>query len=104
MLMRITVRTCCFLMIALFGLAPMPIQFVALAQSDYTGAISGLVKEVPSDEKIAGATVTFVNEDTGLKRATLTDKSGKYYIAGLPPGDYSLSASKQGYEPDPNST
>jgi hypothetical protein len=45
------------------------------------------------------------NEETGLKRSTLTDASGRYFISGLPPGYYTIAATPPaGYESGPDSS
>src|SRR3984957_2457139 len=52
----------------------------------------------PSDAVIPGAQVTIVNQGTGLKRATLTDMTGQYHLAGLPIGNYALRTEKEGFQ------
>jgi hypothetical protein len=52
----------------------------------------------PSGAVIAGATVTLLNQSTGLKRDSSTDSTGQYHIAGLPIGNYSLHIQKEGFQ------
>jgi hypothetical protein len=52
----------------------------------------------PSGAVIPGAQVTIVNQSTGLKRATLTDMTGRYRLAGLQPGNYALRTEKEGFQ------
>src|SRR5262245_23615012 len=49
----------------------------------------------PSGAVIPGSQVTIVNQNTGLKRATLTDMTGQYHLAGLPTGRYTLRTEKE---------
>src|SRR5689334_18018326 len=49
----------------------------------------------PSGAVIPGAQVTIVNQSTGLKRATRTDMTGQYQLAGLQTGNYSLRTEKE---------
>lgn len=52
----------------------------------------------PSGAVIPGAQVTIINQGTGLKRATLTDMTGQYHLAGLPIGNYALRTEKEGFQ------
>jgi thermitase len=57
-----------------------------------SGSITGSVTDAQDGSPIVGAAVS-----DGTKTAT-TDASGEYTIAGVPPGDYEVTASKEGYE------
>jgi len=54
--------------------------------SDTTGAV------------IPGAVVTAVNAATGLRRSATASAEGDYQIGGLPAGDYTVEAEKQGFQ------
>jgi len=54
--------------------------------SDTTGAV------------IPGTAVTAVNTGTGLKRSVTANAEGEYQIGGLPAGDYTVEAEKQGFQ------
>jgi hypothetical protein len=54
--------------------------------SDTTGAV------------IAEASVTVLNAATGLKRSVTANAVGEYQIGGLPAGDYTVNAEKQGFQ------
>lgn len=56
------------------------------------GSIAGSVTDAADGSPIVGAAVT-----DGTRIAT-TDASGKYTIADVPPGNYEVTASKEGYE------
>jgi hypothetical protein len=52
----------------------------------------------PSGAVITGAQVAILNQSTGLKRDSFTDSTGQYHIAGLPMGNYSVRAQKEGFQ------
>ena len=54
--------------------------------SDTTGAV------------ISEASVTALNTATGLKRSVTANAVGEYQIGGLPAGDYTVDAEKQGFQ------
>ncbi len=54
--------------------------------SDNTGAV------------IPEATVTALNTENGLKRSAVANGVGEYQISGLPAGDYTVDAVKQGFQ------
>ncbi len=76
---------------------------IARAQTQTTGAIQGLVYESGTKAPIARALVRVVKEGNGLVRTTLTNADGVYFVGMLPPGFYTVSASREGYENDPQS-
>jgi sugar lactone lactonase YvrE len=59
-----------------------------------TGAISGYVVRAGSTEPIAGAQITLA-ERPGT--SVLTNSAGYFLISSLPPGTYTVTASKTGY-------
>ncbi|HKO98190.1 MAG TPA: carboxypeptidase-like regulatory domain-containing protein [Pyrinomonadaceae bacterium] len=67
------------------------------AQDYVTGSFEGEVKDSVSGEPIAGATVRITNQETGVPIARQTDASGRFRQSQLPPGDYTITVSKQGY-------
>ncbi len=60
------------------------------------GAFHGTVTDA-SGAVIPGATLTIANLNSGLRRVAITDRRGFYTITQLPPGQYSVSVSKQGF-------
>jgi len=50
------------------------------------------------NRSVAGASIELVNEETGVKRATLIDGDGQATIASLSPGDYSVVLKAQGFK------
>jgi len=70
------------------------LSFLFLAPNvwaQYGSSIEGVVSD-QSGAAVAGATVTATNQATGVARGTQTNDSGVYRIAGLPPGNYNVSA------------
>jgi hypothetical protein len=63
----------------------------ALAQTDSTAQISGVVKDA-SGAVLAGAEVTVTQIETGLTRTASTNESGFYALRNLPVGPYRLEA------------
>jgi hypothetical protein len=65
------------------------------AQS-YTGTIIGTLKD-SSGAVIPRATVTITNQQTDRPETTTTDLEGRYTSVPLPPGEYRVEASLQGF-------
>jgi len=61
-----------------------------------SGTIQGVVKD-SSDAVVAGAGVSVVNIDTGLRRDLTTNEQGFYTAPTLPVGRYKISASRAGF-------
>ena len=79
-------------LVALFvGVSP------ALAQSASTGALAGTVTD-PSGAVLVGANVAATNTGTGAARSTTTDANGAYKLSLLPPGEYRVKFSAQGFK------
>ena len=76
---------------------------VFLAAASWVGAqtvnttLQGRVQD-STGASIAGATVTVTNAATGLTRSVTASAVGDYQIDGLPAGDYTVSAEKQGFQ------
>jgi hypothetical protein len=68
-----------------------------LAGQTFRGEIRGLVED-PSGAVLSEAKVTAVNTATGLSRAALTGSSGEFSFPDLPPGVYTVSALKPGFQ------
>jgi carboxypeptidase family protein len=68
-----------------------------LAQSQITtGQITGVIKDANGDV-VPGVTVEIKNRETGLLKTATTNEDGRYTVLALPPGNYSVTASKQGF-------
>ncbi|MBI2815580.1 MAG: TonB-dependent receptor [Acidobacteria bacterium] len=68
----------------------------ALAQTA-TGSISGVAQD-ESGAVIPGASVTVINEGTGITNSLVTDASGRYRVPSLIPGHYRVQAQITGFE------
>ena len=68
----------------------------AFAQ-EFRGTISGTVTD-PSGAVVPGASVEVLQTQTGTINRTTSDKAGQYVVPFLPPGDYSITATKTGFE------
>src|SRR5262249_45497889 len=66
------------------------------AQSTNAG-LTGQVTD-PSRALVAGAKVAAVSAATNARYATLTNNSGEYYLANLPPGPYRIEIEKPGFK------
>src|SRR6201984_240966 len=66
----------------------------ALAQA--TATLNGVVRD-SSGAVIPRATVTLHNTDTGTERESLTNDSGLYVFVSVPPGEYVLKVTKEGF-------
>ncbi|HET7434818.1 MAG TPA: TonB-dependent receptor [Thermoanaerobaculia bacterium] len=70
----------------------------ALFAQSSNGSISGTLVD-DSAAALPGVTVTATNAATGASRSTVTNASGYYQLALLPPGTYSVAAELQGFQP-----
>lgn len=67
--------------------------FVTSLYSGTSGKISGTITDEKTGEPIAGATVLLA----GTKTGAASDIDGRYVIANVPPGTYTLNISSVGY-------
>ncbi len=67
-----------------------------MAQSLVSGDLTGTVTD-PSGAVVPSATVALKNNATGATRTTTTNANGAYRFSLLPPGNYSVSVSAQGF-------
>lgn len=87
-------RISCFLTSILLTLLIVP---TILAQSQITtGQIQGLVQDA-NGAVVPGVNVEVKNLETNLSRTATTNEDGRYVALALPPGNYSVTAAKQGF-------
>src|SRR5687767_10114627 len=67
----------------------------AFAQA--TGGLSGTVAD-PNGAVVQGASVTVKNTATNFTRNTTTNEDGRWSVASLPVGRYSVSYEKEGFK------
>lgn len=70
---------------------------VALAQSS-TATLSGTVED-QTGALVAGASVALVNVAQGSQRLATTNNEGRFIFPLLPPGQYSVTATREGFAP-----
>ena len=68
----------------------------ALGQQATTGTIEGIVSD-STGAVLPGATVTFLNANTGFTRDVVTDADGRYRGLALPLGTYTISVQLAGF-------
>lgn len=59
-------------------------------------SLSGICKD-EMGLSLSGVSVSLKNLDTGVARVTVTDDGGRYHVAALAPGNYSIEVSKPGF-------
>ena len=62
-----------------------------------TGSISGLVSD-GSGSSIAGAVVTLLNTETGIRQTSSSSSAGTYLFTPLQPGSYTVRAEAKGFK------
>jgi hypothetical protein len=73
------------------------VLFLATAYSQVSTAdITGSVQD-QNGAAVAGASVAVTNPATGLKRETVTESTGDYSVALLPPGEYEIRVEAKGF-------
>jgi len=80
------------------SLLVLSLSAVAFAQSTTTGAIGGVVTN-PAKEVVSGAAVTVKNVGTNKEDAATTDDTGRFKVANLQPGNYSVTVNASGFSP-----
>lgn len=78
------------LAVAVLGCLRLPAQQI-------TGNMRGTVTD-PSGAVVRSAAVTAVQAETGLSRATTTDRNGGYVLLELPVGHYRMQVAAKGFE------
>jgi hypothetical protein len=82
--------------IASIACACLLVASAALAQA--TSTFSGRILD-QADARLPGATVTVVNQATGVVRTTVTNAEGLYFLPGLNPGVYTVTVELPGFAP-----
>ena len=77
-------------------LALVALPAAALGQQATTGTIEGIVSD-STGAVLPGATVTFLNANTGFTRDVVTDADGRYRGLALPLGTYTISVQLAGF-------
>ena len=80
------------------SLVVLALSTVAFAQSTTTGSIGGVVTN-PAKEVVPGAAVTVKNVGTNKEDSATTDDTGRFKVANLQPGVYSVTVNSTGFSP-----
>jgi len=67
----------------------------AIAQTP-TATLSGAIRDA-SAAFVPGAQVSVTNAESGTKRTTSSDETGRYILTNLPPGRYDVRAELTGF-------
>src|SRR5436190_16035349 len=78
------------------GLLPAAVCSVCIFAQAPTGELAGTIRDT-SGAVISGASISVVNEDTGVKRQSASDDRGSYTIPLLPPGRYRTAIQHAGF-------
>lgn len=70
---------------------------VTFGQAAGTATLIGMVRDV-SGLLVPGVRVEAVNTETNLTFTAMTNESGFYTLSNMPPGEYTLTIEKQGFE------
>ena len=68
------------------------------AGQGFQGGLRGSLKDAGG--VVPGVEVVLTNEQTNIKRSTVTNERGEYVFANVDPGNYAVKASLQGYKID----
>src|SRR5215213_4004231 len=83
----------CFVSLLVFAMSA-----VAFAQSTTTGSSVGVVTN-PNKEVVPGAAVSVKNIGTNKEDSATTDDTGRFKVANLQPGNYSVTVNSSGFSP-----
>jgi hypothetical protein len=70
-----------------------PVAAVGTQEASVSGAVVD-----PDGQPLPGVTVVVINEETGLRRTSVSDQQGRYRMPGLPVGSYTVRASLDGFQ------
>src|SRR5258708_4039203 len=68
-----------------------------LLRAEERGQVSGSVTDA-SGGVLDGASVTVMNQDTGIRRSVRSGGTGDYAVGALPAGSYKVTARKSGFQ------
>jgi len=68
-----------------------------LAAQSITGTISATIVD-PNGQVIPGANITITNDQNGDSRSTVTNNDGRFTLAAVQPGTYTLKVEHQGFQ------
>src|SRR6267143_6790875 len=83
-----------------FGISLLVILVIAPVVSSQTQSTTGTIQGTVTDANgaiVPGANVEIKNLDTNFSKTLTTDDGGRFVSLALPPGNYSVTISKQGF-------
>jgi outer membrane receptor protein involved in Fe transport len=86
-----------FIIALLYCLAMLYFAFVLPAQTIVTGGFSGTITD-PTGATVPGVTLTLTSNTTGDTYSTVASSTGAFVFSLLKPGDYTLTAKKDGFK------
>jgi uncharacterized protein (DUF2141 family) len=87
-----------FLSLSILSFCLLPLALSPAAQSPASGSIAGsIVADDASRQPIVRATVTLAGSALERNVVAITDAAGRFAFADLPPGQFTLTASKPGF-------
>jgi hypothetical protein len=69
---------------------------IAPLRSENFTSLAGVILDA-SASSVPGALITVVNEDSGFRRAALSETDGGYVVSSLEPGSYKITVRKAGF-------
>ncbi len=69
----------------------------AASAQNIRGSVRGLIVD-PAHRAVAGASVSLIETETGIRRTASSEPGGEFAIAQIPPGFYRLEAERQGFQ------
>ena len=87
-----------FAFCALISLVSLFLATAAWGQASYTAQVRGVVKD-QTGAMVAQATLTIVNDATGITATAHSDEHGLYILTGLRPAVYTIKAEMNGFRP-----
>src|SRR5579872_2410072 len=69
----------------------------AFGQATTAGTLRGTTSD-PSKAFVVGAQITVTDAATGRTYTAQSNSSGEFVVGNLPPGTYTMTATKQGYK------
>ncbi|MGC2527370.1 MAG: carboxypeptidase-like regulatory domain-containing protein, partial [Candidatus Acidiferrum sp.] len=80
-----------------FSLLLLILAGAPVLRAQVSASLAGVIRD-PSGARIAGASITVTNVETGAARPSVTDDAGRYEVLALPVGEYKISVSKAGFQ------
>jgi len=81
----------------LFVLIVLTFGAAGTARAQSTGTLRGTITD-PQGAVTPGVSIVIRNQATGVERTAVSDASGEYVAASLPPGSYRIEAQLQGFQ------